>query len=341
MEQFEAPINDRVVILLDRSGSMADHTEAVEKVVDGLVQHLREQTGYQTRLSLYVFDDVVDRIIADTDVMRVPSIKGKFVPRGMTALQDATLHVIHEVAALKNLGPEEQVVIYVISDGLENRSRKVTPAQLATAIKGLPAHWTIGALVPSFQGAVAAKKCGFPPGNVDTWNAGSAKGMEEVKEKITTSHTALRTMTKTTGKLGTKHLFAPDVTKINDDAVNALGMTPVKGSKYDLLTITTKEEEKKRIIDYFAENSLPWRLGHNFYELVRDERISPDKELALVKTGNGAQIVYIDEKIRGLLNLPDDQKVLVAPGLVPGWGIFVQSKNAGRFMRPGRLLIRK
>ena len=65
------------------------------------------------------------------------------------------------------------------------------------------------------------------------------------------------------------------------------------------------------------------------------------KELALVKTGKGAQVVYIDEKIRGLLNLPDNKKVLVAPGLVPGWGIFVQSKNAGRFMRPGRLLIRK
>src|SRR5574341_1155765 len=88
---------DHVAVVLDRSGSMNQHTHTVVKVVDGLVKHLAEQSkisGHETRFTLVTFDDVVERIIWDMDVLRVPSIAGRYEPRGRTALMDATMQAV-------------------------------------------------------------------------------------------------------------------------------------------------------------------------------------------------------------------------------------------------------
>lgn len=334
-----------VFIGVDRSSSMRNHAQMVPKVVDGLVAHLVEQSkinNQEVRLSVLLFNSTWKYWVWDMDVLRVPSMVGRYAVDGGTALMDATMAILLDMEKIPQLGGRHDFLGYVLTDGLHENRIVVTPAALRAKIEGLPENVSFGALVPGdFRAKAAAKSYGFPSTAIADWDTTASDGFEKAVETLTTSATNVMRMTSTGQARGTKQLYAPSVGKINDAAVEALGMTPVKGSKYDLLTITTSEAEKKRIIDYFAENALPWRLGHNFYELVRDEYISPDKELALVKTGGGTQIVYIDEKIRGLLGLPDDKKVLVAPGLVPGWGIFVQSKNATRHMRPGRLLIRK
>lgn len=347
MQGFEQEVEHSVLHVgmgVDCSGSMAQHQSMVPKVMDGLVAHLVAQSkanNQEVRLSVLLFNHEWRYWVWDMAVQIVPSMMGKYRADGGTALMDATMALLEDMEKVPQLGGRHDFLHYFLTDGHDESSLLVRPDQLRAKIQGLPDNVTAGALVPNFTAINTAKGYGFPPGNIATWDASSSDGFERAMETITTSATKVMRMTSTGQARGTKQLYAPSITKINDGAVEALGMTPVKGSKYDLLTITTPESAKQRMIDYFAENALPWRLSHNFYELVRDEYISPDKELALVKTGKGAQIVYIDEKIRGLLNLPDDRRVLVAPGLVPGWGIFVQSKNAGRYMRPGRLLIRK
>lgn len=334
-----------VGMTVDRSGSMRYHAHMVPKVVDGLVAHLVEQSkinDQEVRISILLFNGAWEYWVWDMDVLRVKSMAGHYSPNGGTALMDATMALITDMEKVPQLGGRHDFLLYFVTDGLHEAPIIVTPAELRAKIEGLPENVTAGALVPGdFRAKAAAKSYGFPSSCIADWDVTRSDGFEQAMEQVTSSATKVMRMTSTGAARGTKHMFAPDPGKINDAAVEALGMTPVRPNKYDLLAIANKEEEKLRMIDYFATNQLPWRLGHNFYELVRDEYISPDKELALVKTGKGAQIVYIDEKIRGLLSLPDNKKVLVAPGLVPGWGIFVQSKNAGRYMRPGRLLIRK
>lgn len=334
-----------VGLAVDRSGSMRNHAHVVPKVVDGLVAHLVEQSklnDQEVRISILLFNGTWEYWVWEMDVLRVKSMVGHYHANGSTALMDATMALITDMERVPQLGGRHDFLYYFVTDGLHESPIVVTPAQLRAKIEGLPENVTAGALVPGdFRAKAAAKSYGFPSSCIADWDVTSSDGFEQAMETVTASATNVMRMTSTGQARGTKHLFAPDPHKINDAAVAALGMTPLKGSKYDLLPISIEEKEKKRMIDFFAENALPWRLGHNFYELKRDEYISPDKELALVKTGQGAQVVYIDEKIRGLLGLPDDKRVLVAAGLVPGWGIFVQSKNAGRYMRPGRLLIRK
>lgn len=338
---------NHVAFVFDRSLSMRNHADAVIQLGDQLTAHMaRPQPGEQeTHVTFYSFGTDIDLMFWEMDALRAQrhSLKGLYQIRGDTALIDATMRAISDLKLIPQLGGDHAFLIYIVTDGQENVSRAHTTADLARTLGELPDNWTVAALVPNVLGVRDAKSFGFPQGNIAIWDTLSATGVEEAGAAIVESFDNFTAMRSTGGthSRSTKQLFAPTVTKINHAAIAALGMTPVSPAKYDLLTTTHKEEEKLRIIDFFAANRLPWSLGNNFYELVRDEYISPDKELALVETGKGAQIVYIDRKIRGLLELPDDKKVLVAPGLVPGFGIFVQSKNAGRYMRPGRLLIRK
>lgn len=328
---------------VDCSGSMRKHVATIPKVIDGLTAHLAHQSkvnNQEVRLSVLLFNHKWRYWVWEMDVLRVPSMVGRYAADGGTALMDATMALLQNMETVPQLGGRHDFLHYILTDGYDEDSHLVTHTVLRTKLQALPSNVTAGALVPDFSAVATAKNCGFPAGNVATWDASASDGFERAMEKITTSATKVMRMTSTGTARGTKHLFAPDPSKINDAAVEALGMTPVKPTTYDLIPIGNVPE-KTRMIDYFAANGLPWRLGQNFYQLQKDELIAADKELALVKTSNSSQVVYIGPEIRTLLNLPDDKKVRVAPGLVPGWKVYVQSKSADRHVQSGGLLIRK
>jgi hypothetical protein len=278
------------------------------------------------------------------DVLRAQrhSLKGLYHIRGDTALIDATMRAINDLKLVPQFGGDHAFLIYVVTDGQENVSRLYDAEALAATIGTLPDNWTVAALVPNVLAVRDARKYGFPQGNIAVWDTLSATGVEEAGAAIADSFdnfTAMRSGGGTNSR-STKQLFAPSPSKINDDAVAKLGMIPVKPTTYDLIHVGNVAE-KTRMIQYFADQGLRWRLGQNFYQLQKDELIAADKELALVKTSNSSQVVYIGPQIRTLLGLPDDKKVRVAPGLVPGWQVYVQSKSADRYVQSGGLLIRK
>lgn len=344
MQKIEHKV-DHVVVVVDRSGSMSQHAGTVVKVLDNLVQHLAQQSkvsGHETRFTLVIFDDEVEIVIWDMDVLRVPSFAGRYKTRGQTALMDATMRTIKNLEMIPQLGGDHALVVFVVTDGYENASTETTGPVLAAKIKSLPENWTMGALVPDFLGVNAAKGAGFTAGNITTWNTDSKFGMEEAAKKLTDAADAFvaRRSAGGAGSRGTKFLFSPDPSKINEAAVDALGMTPFSPARYDLIHIG-QVAPKTRMIDFITANKLPWGIGQVFYELQKDELIAADKELALVRTANSSQVVFIDRKIRTLLGLPDDKKVRVAPGTVPGWKVYVQSKSAERHVQEGGLLIRK
>jgi hypothetical protein len=332
-----------VGMAIDCSGSMHSHVATVPKLVDGLVAHLVQQSkinNQEVRLSVLLFNATWRYWVWDMDVLRVPSMVGRYGANGGTALIDATMALLEDMEKVPQLGGRHDFLFYFLTDGHHEAPIRVTPAQLRAKIEGLPENVTAGALVPDFRARAAAKSYGFPSTAIADWDATSTDGFEKAMETVTTSATKVLRMTSTGAARGTKHLYAPDPTKINDDAVSKLGMTPVKPTAYHWIHVGNVAE-KTRMIDYFAAQGLPWKLGRNFYQLQKDELIAADKELALVKTSNSSQVVYIGPEIRALLGLPDDKKVRVAPGLVPGWQVYVQSKSADRHVQSGGLLIRK
>lgn len=334
---------NHIVIALDASGSMERLAPAVVKVTDQLVADLAlqsKQMDQETRLTIYSFDTVTKCLIWDMDVLRVPSIATLYRvnPQGWTALIDATLTAINELGQVTQIHGDHSFLLYDVTDGIENRSSN-SPAALTKAINGLPHNWTIGALVPDFQGVAQAKAFGFPAGNVATWDATSARGVEGAGETIATANTGYMTM-RATGAKSTTNLFGA-ANAVSKAAVVASGIKPLDPRTYDLVHVTGLPD-KTWIMNYVKDTlNLPYRLGNCFYELTKREKIGRDKEIAIMEKKGAQKNIYLGYEARQLLGLPDGD-CRVAPGHNPDYKVFVQSKSTNRHLvNDTALLIRK
>src|SRR5579859_1442093 len=198
------------VLVADESLSMQERATALVKVVDGFVADLAarsKELDQETRITVYTFNSSsgVRCLIYDMDVLRTPTISGRFRPSGMTPLIDATCQAIDELGETPERYGEHSFVLFALTDGQENRSRK-RPHDLASRIERLPGHWTVAAFVPDMMAVADAKRCGFPAGNIERWDTTSSHGMTEVGERIRTVSSDFM-HARTQGVRGSRSLF--------------------------------------------------------------------------------------------------------------------------------------
>lgn len=123
-EEIDSLLKDTlVVVLLDRSGSMASMKKSALESLNGLI-HNQKMKPDGLRFSLMFFDEMsIDFIHKAKDMAWVPSLKEhEFIPRAGTPLLDATAQAISHADSVKF--PHEQVMIVIITDGLENASKE-------------------------------------------------------------------------------------------------------------------------------------------------------------------------------------------------------------------------
>ena len=128
-----------IAFVLDRSGSMESCREAT---IGGFNSFLQEQqkTEGLARLTLILFND---EYLVPIDALPVAEIlplsSDSYVPRGSTALLDAIGRTIDELgarlAALSEKDRPRQVIVAILTDGLENSSQDYTWQQIADVIK--------------------------------------------------------------------------------------------------------------------------------------------------------------------------------------------------------------
>jgi Mg-chelatase subunit ChlD len=135
------PTDTHLVVLLDRSGSMA---AIADDVIGGFNAWLRDQqaSGDDAVVTLVLFDSI-DQHEVVADAVQVADVEpldaATFTPRAATPLLDATSLVIararrrEEDRKQKQL-PSEAVVIVSITDGHENDSTECSVGQIRTAI---------------------------------------------------------------------------------------------------------------------------------------------------------------------------------------------------------------
>jgi uncharacterized protein YegL len=124
-----------IVIIADRSGSMADKATATEAGLSALLKQMADEEIHTTA-SLYDFDDRFGVVYERVSAIDVP--KYKLIARGSTALNDAVGKTItmtgEHLAAL----PEDErpgvVIVVIATDGLENSSREYTTDQVREMI---------------------------------------------------------------------------------------------------------------------------------------------------------------------------------------------------------------
>jgi hypothetical protein len=119
-----------ITIVLDRSGSMM---AVASETIGGFNHFLDEQKSVpgQATLTLNQFDDVFERVIDAKDIQAAPPLsRDTFKPRGYTALLDAIGRSINETGRRLAATPEPdrpgKVIVVIITDGKENRSREFT-----------------------------------------------------------------------------------------------------------------------------------------------------------------------------------------------------------------------
>lgn len=128
-----------IAFVLDRSGSMEHCRQAA---IDGFNQFLTEQQNAQglAKLTLVLFDDeylIPFRSVPMQEV--VPLTRDTYQPRNTTALLDAIGQTVddlgHRLSALAENDRPGQVIVAILTDGLENASQRFTWKQVAEKIK--------------------------------------------------------------------------------------------------------------------------------------------------------------------------------------------------------------
>jgi hypothetical protein len=328
-------VND-FALVIDESYSMNPHAGKVVSVVDGLVSHLAQtsqEMNQETRISVYAFNSRgTDRnLVYNTDVLRIPSIAGKYHPGGNTALIDCTCRAIDELKLIPTINGEHSFVVFSVTDGEENHSRDRN--RLKGLIAGLPDEWTVMAYVPDERGRGYAEHFGWHPGNIQIWD--TAASFENVGASL--RDTADRFMAgrsqgvrgyRSGGLFSFQHVSVGDIERTLTPLTKGsytieTNTTPLGISINDFVTMTAKR-------DYHA--------GVAFYEYgEKTVKVQARKQI-FVQTQGGRGPVYGGQAARKLLGLPN-YEVTVSKDSFQDYSIFVQSTSHNRKILPGQRVL--
>lgn len=324
---------NHIVLVLDESSSMRRLRHEVVKVADSQIAYLAarsQELDQETRVSVYTFADTVRCIIYDKDVLRLPSLAGHYNPEGMTALIDATLKSQDDLAQTAQLYGDHAFLTYVLTDGLENRSRN-NSVTLLNRLNNLPDNWTVAVLVPDQRGIFEAKKFGFPKDNIAKWDT-SVEGIREVGGKIKAATDNFMTA-RSTGVRSSKSIFDMSAANLNRKVVQTV-LSELPPNKYQVLDVYNGAPDQIR--DFVQRHGLHYRMGMGYYQLTKRESIQTNKQICVYEKATGR--VYSGQQARNILGLPD-QEVRVSPQDNPEYDVFVQSTSVNRKLVPGTKLL--
>jgi uncharacterized protein YegL len=123
-------------IILDRSGSMSS---IANDMVGGIKTFLQKEkdTGDETKVSFYQFDDKYDVVFEDKDIKETLDIT--LTPRGSTALLDALGRTIvsvgEKLSKMSENDRPNRVLFLVITDGYENASKEFSSDVIKEKVK--------------------------------------------------------------------------------------------------------------------------------------------------------------------------------------------------------------
>lgn len=128
-----------IAFILDRSGSMESMVEPAISGFNRLLREQQQETG-SARFTLVLFDDHYEVPFHSVPIAEVVELDtSTFVPRGSTALLDAIGRTIDELGAKLAATPEAerpgQVIVAILTDGMENASHRYTWRDVSKRIR--------------------------------------------------------------------------------------------------------------------------------------------------------------------------------------------------------------
>ena len=123
-----------ITVIMDRSGSMHTMQDEAIKSFNRFLDSQKEASG-KAKFSLVQFNHEIFQLCSGVPLEEAPTLDcDNYVPDGMTALLDAVGHTITETKKRMEKKNKWQVVVMVITDGMENSSKKFSGKEIKKLI---------------------------------------------------------------------------------------------------------------------------------------------------------------------------------------------------------------
>lgn len=173
----------RIVVILDKSGSMGSVQQETATMFNNYVKELEKDTAAKYRLSLSLFDTTVERRHVDIpleDTVELDSVN--YMPNGWTALYDAIGLTVNELK--KKVKEGDKVLVVVITDGAENSSKEYGSTQVKDMITEAEKNgWKFVYLGANQDSWTNSQNLGFRSNSVADFNA-TTKGLSRTEQII-------------------------------------------------------------------------------------------------------------------------------------------------------------
>jgi hypothetical protein len=220
------PTNEKthIICVLDSSGSMSSIMSDSIGGFNTFLQQQRELPDEAT-ITVALFDDGYELLYDNVDIKKAKDLTSKvWYPKGMTALYDAIGKTINnDKAMLAKLGNEapSKVLVCVVTDGLENRSREYSLSDIKKLIKSCEKEdWNFVYLAANQDAFAVGGGFGISAGNTINYTANSAGvgKMSAVLNSVTTNYRSMSS-SDASFSVDSKNLVEED----EDDVKNLTG----------------------------------------------------------------------------------------------------------------------
>lgn len=184
-------LRNHVAIVLDESGSMETLRPEAIDAFNQQVETIRQAAeGQETTVSLVKFNTAVpDPVYWMQPVDRMAPIgPADYEPNGLTAMLDAVGLTIDRLKQAPGADDEDtSFLVLIISDGLENNSKRYTYESVAERIQELDGtdRWTFTYLGANQNLSVVSQRMNIPMQNVSVF-AASPEGLQYGAERMRT-----------------------------------------------------------------------------------------------------------------------------------------------------------
>lgn len=125
-----------VVFILDRSGSMTPYTNDTIGGFNSYLKKEKEDTNKDAIVSLYLFDNEVDKVFESVNIDNVKDLTEKeYFTGGCTALFDAVGKAIGDTEKANNYLKVQGTLFIIITDGYENASKEYNYKNIKSLIE--------------------------------------------------------------------------------------------------------------------------------------------------------------------------------------------------------------
>lgn len=196
------PNKDEIIILLDRSGSMQSIRADMQRSIQSFLDERKMDKTKDCRVTFIQFDHsyVIDPTGYQVEFVSKPINLVEnvtFSPRGMTALNDSVVRAIDETgqrfAQMKEEDRPSFVYFMIITDGLENNSRKFTATDVKNRIEHQTKNynWEFRYLGANQDAGATGENIGIDKSRTATYGANS-RGLEAVSCALRSDYTFSR-----------------------------------------------------------------------------------------------------------------------------------------------------